>query len=153
MSIIHLLSHDRWYEMAQYDLSTRTIIDISRPNIEISELPRSGNFGTIGEQRLIVRATGPQGMAVGFEQEPEFDLHKANIEWQRFDDGKTIFRLFQVGYWREVMYEVPRFEGEWDMYGAELEDFDFGLWALNVKNSSERQAILLNRWTEWHNEL
>jgi hypothetical protein len=147
MDKIHLLSHDRWYEMANYDPATRAIIDVYRPETGISEIPRSGNFGTLGRERLIVRATGIDEIKVGFEQDSEFDLREAYIEWERSDSGHTFFRLFHYNYQHQVIYEVPVTQDDWETYG-ELEDFDFGLWVLNVKNSFERQRILLDRWTE-----
>lgn len=134
--------------MADYDLSTHTIVDVYRPQIDISEIPRSGNFGTLGTDRLIVRARGIEDITIGFERQPEFDLREAYVEWQRSDGGQTFFSLLHNNYRYEVRYEIPRIEDDWDLYSAELEDFDFGLWALNVKNSSERQRILLDRWTQ-----
>lgn len=148
MEVIHLLSHDKWYEMADYDASAHAITDIYRPGDGISEIPRSGNFGTLGNERLIVRATGIDEIKIGFEYQAEFDLRSAYLRWERSDSGQTFFWLQHDNFQHRVIYEIPKFEDEWDTYGAELEDYDFGLWALNIKNSDERQRILLDRWAQ-----
>ncbi|BBX46280.1 hypothetical protein GCM10009641_48660 [Mycobacterium cookii] len=148
MNVIRLLSHDKWYEMADYDTSAHTIVNIYRPDGEISEIPRSGIYGTLGNDRLIIHASGVGEIEIGFENDAEFDLRSAELEWKRYDSGQASFWLRHDNYEHRVNYEVPNIQDEWDTYGAELEDYDFGLWAMNIKHSDERQSILLDRWRQ-----
>lgn len=74
MTTIILLSHDRWYEVADYDTAARTILDVYRLERDASEVANCGNFGTLGEERLIVRAERPANIVVGFERAPEIPL-------------------------------------------------------------------------------
>lgn len=140
--LIKLHSHDHWYEIADYDIATRIITRVYRPEVEAYAVPTSGHFGTLGNKRMIVRVQPPDQILVGFEGDRELLLRAANIDWERSADGQTRFVLSNDDYHHEVRYEVPEIEGEiWDMYAIDLEAFDFGLWALNIKNSPDRQQL------------
>jgi len=142
--VIKLQSHDRWYEIADYDMEKRTIIRVYEPEVEADSAALSGHFGSLGKERLIVRVQRPDQILVGFEGEQEFPLGHARIDWERFTEGKTRFVLSNEDYRHEVQYVVPELTGEiWDMYAIDLEHFDFGLWVLNIKNSRERQQLVL----------
>ena len=143
--VIKLHSHDHWHELADYDIEKRTIIRVYQPEVEAYSVATSGHFGTLGKERLIVRIQRPDQIQVGFEGDLEFSIGHARIDWERFPDGQTRFVLSHEDYRREVQYVVPELTGEiWDMYAVELEDFDFGLWVLNIKNSPERQQVILS---------
>lgn len=142
--VIRLHSHDHWQEIADYDPVMRTIMRVYEPEVEAHSVATSGHFGSLGNERLIVRIQRPEQIMVGFEGDQEFPLGDVRIDWQRLTEGKTRFLLTHNDYRHEVHYVVPDLEGEpWDNYAVELEDFDFGLWVLNIKNSPERQLLVL----------
>ena len=143
-NVIQLHSHDRWYEIADYDVDSRTIVRVYRPEVEAYAVKTSGDFGSIGGERLVVRVQHPEQILVGFEGDQEFSLELVRIDWDRFADGKTRFVLSHGNYRHEVHYSVAEVAGEiWDRYAIDLEDFDFGLWVLNIKESPERRELLL----------
>ena len=142
--LIKLHSHDRWHEIADYDMEERSITRVYEPEVAAYSVATAGHFGSLGQDRLIVRIQRPNQILVGFEGEQEISLENADIEWERFAEGKTRFVLSHGDYRHEVHYVVPELEGEvWDNYGVDLEDFDFGLWVRNIQNSPDRQQVIL----------
>ena len=69
-----LTSHDRWLDVADYDVESHVIGDVRHLGDvgELRQLPVTGKFGTTGPERLIVRFDRRDArLLIGFERHPE----------------------------------------------------------------------------------
>ncbi len=146
-----LTSHDRWLDVADYDVEMHTIGDI-RHLADAGELKRlaiTGKFGTTGSERLIVRFDRRDvRLLIGFERQPELGFDDADLEWAVLDETYARFRLSANGYEYSVEYPHNRamIDDPYNFSSTSYDDFDYGLWVFELKNEPDRRERVLGNW-------
>ena len=146
-----LLSHDSWLDVADFDVASRVIDPIRHLDsaADLENLPISGQYGTVGHMRLIVRlSTDEGGLLIGFEREPEITLCDSVITWTLLDDTAARLTLAGGEFASELVYEHHRdwVDDDFNFTQSSYDDFDFGLWVFELKNNAERQQRLVDQW-------
>lgn len=148
---VTLTSHDRWLDVADYDVESHVIGDVRHFDDadELKRLTVTGKFGTTGPQRLIVRLDRRDArLLVGFERQPEFGFDDAELEWTVLDDANARFTLSANGYQYTVDYPHNRamIDDPYNFSTTSYDDFDYGLWVFELQNDPGRRERIVGNW-------
>lgn len=148
---VTLTSHDRWLDVANYDIESHAIGDIRHLDDadELKRLAVTGQFGTTGTERLTLRFDRRESrLLVGFERQPELGFDDADLAWTLLDETHARFSLSANGYEHTVDYPHNRtmIDDPYNFSTTSYDDFDYGLWLFELKNDPGRRERVVSNW-------
>jgi len=147
-----LLSHDKWLDVADYRLSTRSIENIrhvdSPEDLEFLEI--SGRYGTVGSEKIVVNVDNSlRTLVFGFEHDAQFVFSNCDVQWTQLDEALAQFTITHESHTRSLTYPHHRdwVEDDFNFAATSYEDFDFGLWIYGLKSDPHLRQRLTQQWS------